>query len=468
MRTIYITVIISFLIFLSGCNDWIDKSQPTTSVETEKAITSAKDAKYVLNGIYSNIRGYEYYGARYIYYGDVKGEDMQSYKTSSRTANYYLFTYNDSNAPSSFWTIPYAIIRNTNNVLRYIQTLSPEHMTDEFKDIYGQALTIRAMAHFDLVKVYGETYTKNNGNALGVPIIDKVCDNSYKPSRNTVYEVYNDLIIPDLKEASSNIGIARNNGRLNRFGTLLLLARAYLYIGDDINALKYATELITLANDNGYKLWTRDEYISSWSKEFTSEVLYEISIKASESGPGKEGIGYLTWKSGYNDMFLSTDYLNLIQSDPNDIRNKIMEKSGSRYYLTKYVGEGDENPTYANIRVLRLTEAYLIAAEAAVKLNDNNNALKYLNPIVERGNPTATISGTVSLDRVLLERRKELVGEGHRFFDAMRNNQTISRLGTSHLSALTSKTKVFDWNYEKVKMYIPQSEINANSNIVQN
>ena len=82
----------------------------------------------------------------------------------------------------------------------------------------------------------------------------------------------------------------------------------------------------------------------------------------------------------------------------------------------------------SNIPVLRLSELYLIAAEAAVKLNNNDKAVKYLDAIVSRANPEKTVQGkTVTLDDVLLERRKELFGEGHRFFDALRNHQTIVR-----------------------------------------
>ena len=125
---------------------------------------------------------------------------------------------------------------------------------------------------------------------------------------------------------------------------------------------------------------------------------------------------------------------------------------------------------YSNIPVLRLAEAYLIAAESAVKLTDKENAAKYLNKIVQRANPDKEVAvADVTLDRVLIERRKELVGEGHRLFDAMRNNQTIERKGASHNSdLLLPESRKYDWNYFKTIMAIPQSEMNANDNMVQN
>ena len=98
-------------------------------------------------------------------------------------------------------------------------------------------------------------------------------------------------------------------------------------------------------------------------------------------------------------------------------------------YVNKYQPQEGENIEDANIPLIRLSETYLIAAEAAVKLDDNASAVKYLDPIVRRANPDNTVEGTtVTLERVLNERRKELVCEGHRMYDAVRNGLSIERL----------------------------------------
>ena len=79
---------------------------------------------------------------------------------------------------------------------------------------------------------------------------------------------------------------------------------------------------------------------------------------------------------------------------------------------------------------------------------------------------------TLSLERVLNERRKEFYGEGHRLYDALRNNQTIERKdvkisaisSTKHLS-MPDEAKKFDRNYYKVVLPIPKFEIDTNPNI---
>ncbi|MDL2299947.1 RagB/SusD family nutrient uptake outer membrane protein [Bacteroides sp. OttesenSCG-928-E20] len=472
MKRIYLFSIIASLLFLfSACgNDWLDEMGPVTEVETEKSLTTATEADYLLNGIYTVFRNYQYYGARYTYYGDAKGEDMQARGDSKRVARYYLYTWNAVNAPSNFWSYPYIVIRNANNVINFTGNFSGEELNSELKNIRGVALTMRAMAHFDLVKVYGMPYTKDNGASLGVPIVTELLPNNAKPARNTVAEVYAQ-IIKDLEDASALISKSKNDGKLNWFATRLLLSRAYLYKGDDAKAFEVASGLIAEATKGStYRLFTNKEYADAWKQQTGPEYFFVLLNDAAEISDSKEFISYLMHRSGYDDISLSSDYMKILDEDPNDVRHKIIEKykpKDYRWYLQKYV-----SPDYkvSNIPVLRISEAYLIAAEAAVKLGNKKDAAEYLNAIVTRANPEKSVEeAEIDIDRVLLERRKELVGEGHRLFDAMRNNKKIVRAGASHNSSLlTSQTKEIDWNFQLILMPIPTGEINVNPNMIQN
>ncbi len=471
MKHIYlISVLAGLSLLFTGCgNDWLDEMKPSTSAETEKSINTPIEAEYAMNGIYNIMRNYEYYGARYTYYADATSEDMQARNDTKRVAKYYLFQLNAVTAPSSLWKFPYQVIRNISNIINYAATFSEEEMPDEVKDIKGQALTIRAMAHFDLVKVYGMPYTKDNGASLGVPIVTERLSNDAKPARNTVAEVYAQ-IIKDLEEGAKYISKSKNDSKVNWYGNQLILARAYLYMGNNAKAYQVASDLIAAADsDKNYGLVSTSGYSEMWKSDTSSEFLFNLINNADEIENSKEFIGYLMHRSGYDDLSLSSDYMDLLGEDPDDIRFSIIDEyrpKDYRWYLLKY-----NNPDYkyANIPVLRLAEAYLIAAEAAVKLGDNVNALKYLNAIVQRANPEKEVTGTVTLERVLTERRKELVGEGHRLYDAMRNNQTIERKGASHNSdLLTAETRKFNRDFYKIILPIPRGEINVNSNIIQN
>lgn len=482
---------ISLAGLLSACgNDWLDRD-PSTSVDTEGSLNTLRDYEFTLNGIYSTMQSYYYYGARMQYYGDVTGDDMQAYSATKRCANYYQFTFNKDNAPSTFWKTCYDIIQNTNIVINQIDEMTydgedqegQDFFTAYQKDLKGQALAIRALALFDVTRLYGYPYLKDDGASLGGAIVEEVVDIHYKPQRSTVAQCYEKIIgylnaaIPLLatqKEKSDEDWLAKSTkGKMNKWAAMTLLSRVYLYQGNNELAFQTAEEAIKGAEKDGYRLWTNEEYTEVWAKDFTSEVFFEI-INLLTDGPGKESIGYLCSDEGYKDIILTSSFVKFLSEDKDDVRYK-MFKIGykKRAYVQKYPGQtGDGGSADANVPLFRLSELYLNAAEAAVKLSDNPNAVKYLNAIVQRGNPDNTVAGTtVTVERVLNERRKEFYGEGHRMFDVLRNGGTIERtnakvsgLSTSHLT-LQDYAKKFDWTMYKVVLPIPKAEMDANLNM---
>lgn len=479
---------------LNGCgNDWLDL-EPSTSIETEGSLNTLTDFEFTLNGIYSTMQSYYYYGARMQYYGDVTGDDVQAYSASKRCGSYYQFGYNKDNAPSTFWQTCYDIIQNTNIVIGSIDAVAYEGEDEDGKELFeayrndlkGQALAIRALALFDITRLYGYPYAKDNGASLGGVIVEDVVGIAYKPKRSTVAECYAKIIgyleeaVPLLateKEKKGSGWMARSvQGRMNKWAAMTLLSRAYLYKQDYAKCFETAEAAIKGAKKDGYGLWTNAEYAGAWAKEFSSEVFFEIVNLLTDS-PGKESMGYLCSSGGYKDMILTSSFVDFLQKDKKDVRYNMFEIVSKRAYILKYPGEdGDGGVSDANIRLFRISELYLNAAEASVKLGNNDNAALYLDEIVKRGNPANTVEGTeVTLERVLDERRKEFFGEGHRMFDVIRNGGTITRKdvsvkdvsSTKHLS-LQDYAKEFDWNMYKVVLPIPKAEMDANPNIVQN
>lgn len=134
-------------------------------------------------------------------------------------------------------------------------------------------------------------------------------------------------------------------------------------------------------------------------------------------------------------------------ADLGDVRGQLLEENKyagkTVWWLYKLRGTDLKTaPLECNNVVLRLSEVYLIAAEAGCKLGGDAavQGLGYLNEIVKRGNPDNEVTmADYTLDRVLDERSKELVGEGHRFFDLLRNGKTIVRKGGYHLPVWTKR-----------------------------
>ena len=375
---------VSLAALLSACgNDWLD-IEPSTSIDTEGSLTTLKDYEFTLNGIYSTMQSYYYYGARMQYYGDVTGDDVQAYSTSKRCATYYQFGWNKDNVPSTYWRTCYDIIQNTNIVINGIDAVRYEGEDEKGrqafdayqKDLKGQALAVWALATFDLTRLYGYPYLKDNGASLGAAIVREVVGITYKPSRSTVAKCYEE-IVKSLKEAipllatqkakAKSSWLAQSvQGKMNKWAAMTLLSRTYLYMGDYENALKVAEEAIEGAEKDGYRLWTNEEYAAAWSESFSSEVFFEIVNLLTDS-PGKESIGYLCSPNGYKDMILTSSFYDFMQQDREDVRFKMIEivadsKGAKRaYYTNKYPGEsGDGGPSDANVRLFRLSELYLI------------------------------------------------------------------------------------------------------------
>lgn len=483
MKAIKYLFLGAFISLATSCgNDWLDL-EPSTKVPSETAIENLIGMEAGLNGIYNIMRNVYYYSGRMIYYGDVTGDDAQAIETGKRTSSYYLLNYTKDSSPSSHWSYAYNIIQNCNVILAACDNIPvTEDDEDDFNDMKGQVLALRGMALFDLTRFFGYPFAKDNGASLGVPIVKEVSNTENKPSRNTVAECYAEAI-KDLKDACDLLGTGFNKGKINKWAAMALLSRAYLYMEDNANALATAEETIKGAEAKKYALWSNEEYPSAWAKDYEKsapgEYLFEL-VNLTVDGVGKESIAYLTWEDGYDDYCLTSSFYEIMQEDPKDVRNTayVIGKKSKRAYINKFLPQTGKAREDANIHVLRLSEVYLIAAEAAVKLNNNDKAVKYLDAIVNRANPEKTVKGkTVTLDDVLLERRKELFGEGHRMFDAIRNHKRIERKEstkkfpeiekTQHIKMLDESIS-FDWNYYRVVLPIPKAEINANPNILQN
>ncbi|MGN0310933.1 MAG: RagB/SusD family nutrient uptake outer membrane protein [Bacteroides sp.] len=474
--TQYLSLGLTLLVATSCGNDWLDRS-PSTAVETEKSIKQLSDIEFSLNGIYSTMQDPYAYSGRLVYYGDVTGDDMQAVSSTKRTGGYYDFRFSRDTGPSTHWNLLYAMIQGCNLILNNIDAINVGEDDAAYRDdLKGEALAIRGLALFDLTRIFGYPYLKDNGASLGVPIVKEFSTIESRPARNTVAECY-EAIIADLKESTTLLSSKFKKGKINRWAAMTLLSRVYLYKGDNANALQYAEESIKGAKKAKYALWTNEEYPTAWGNDASSskpgEVLFEI-VNLTTDSPGKESMGYLNSYNGYDDMCITVSFYKLLKEDPDDVRLKLLSFDKTYYaYVNKYQPQEGENIADANIPLIRLSEAYLNAAEAAVKLGDNEKAVAYLNPIVARANPARSVEGReLTLDDVLTERRKELVAEGHRMYDVMRNGGTVKRVQLSDKAI--SKTKhdtkymEYDWTFYQIVLPIPKGEMNANPNMKQN
>ena len=488
MRNICKSIAISLsLVALTSCgNDWLN-TVPSDSVPADDAINNYKAATVAYTGVYDGLQGnssrVSYYGARMFYYGDVRGDDMQARAQGMRSSSCYEMRYTLDNAPN-MWSVPYNVIRRANRLLEAVEQNKVEDATaEQLANLKAEALTIRALVHFDLCRIYANPYTMDNGASKGVPVVTSPLAMDELPSRSSVAEVYTQ-ILQDLEDALSSGGLAdkKNYGYVNKWFAKALLAKVYLYKGDNANALTQAEDVI---KNSPYELWTNGEYVNGWttSDSGRKEMIFELVNKSEDDWTDREGIAYLMNEDGYADFIATKSFLALMEEDPDDIRNNILIPAQSDEDLMKefgnakiFVNKFPADPSSGEMRlnslpIMRLSEVYLIAAEAAAKMSNGSKAAAYLNKIVLRANPTATAitESEATVERIMLENRKEFVGEGHRFFDAMRNNETIVRYTMDidkgfHYSLINESAR-FDRTYFRSLLPIPADEVNVNPNL---
>ena len=483
---------------LSSCvNDWLDVA-PSDGTDADAALTSSSDLDAVRTGMYKALKGnssfVDYYGQQFFVYGDVHAGDDYQYNNiggSNRASFYYDMNYqtaSEFNTSTVSWQSPYVVIGRANRIIAAAEGGKLSDAVEakaKIEQYAAEAKVLRALAHFDLVRIYGKPYTEDQGASLGVPLVTGVLESNAKPARSTVAEVYTQ-VVKDLTEAISSNALATETepGYVSVWGAKAILSRVYLNMGDYANALSVAEDII---KNSGAALWTRDQYFKAWdaSTPNESEFLFRLNVAGSTDNNDLNSIGNLQQRDGYKEMVATKKFVDMLTSDPKDVRNKMFLSATeteevkiygtNKVFLNKLRGQGGNLRNVTIVPIIRLSEVYLTAAECAFRNNDKTKAVEYLNVLVKNRTTTEASLATVdniTLDRILIERRKELIGEGQRYFDALRNNETITRY-TSEADkgwhkTLSKEAQSFNRDYFKAIAAIPQAEINANPNIKQN
>ncbi len=485
---------------LSSCvNNWLDVV-PSDGADADEALTNSSDLNAARTGMYKALKGtssfVDYYGQQFFVYGDVHAGDDYQYNWvsgSGRSSFHYTMTYETSSEFTSSnvaWRSPYITIGRANRIIAAAEGGKLTDAADAKETIAqyeAEAKVLRALAHFDLVRIYGKPYTEDQGASLGVPLVTEVLESDAKPARSTVKEVY-DQVVKDLTEAinSGALETEKDPGYVTVWGAKAILSRVYLNMGDYADALSTAEDVI---KNSDASLWTINEYYKAWdaSTPNENEFLFRLNVTGSTDNNDLNGIGNLQQRDGYGDMVATKKFVEMLTSDPNDVRNSVFiaadasrkdeyAKFGTnKVYLNKLRGQNDNLRNVTIIPIIRLSEIYLTAAECAFRTNNKAKAVEYLNDLVKNRTTTEASLATeanITLDRILIERRKELIGEGQRYFDALRNNETITRYTSEDdkgwHQTLSKQAQSFNRDYYKAIAAIPQAEINANPNIKQN
>lgn len=155
-----------------ACNkDFLDQ-QPTSALSDQMAFKNMEDVQLALNGCYRQLESPSYYGKDFIIYPEIAADNFKIniLTTTGRFVDEYNYTLNSvSGDPTNLWTQGYNVILCANNIILALPSISGGS-TQVKNNALGQALAIRALVHFDLVRAFGQPYTLNSSKP-GIPII---------------------------------------------------------------------------------------------------------------------------------------------------------------------------------------------------------------------------------------------------------------------------------------------------------
>jgi len=447
---IKIIALASILILMMSCKKEFLEIIPKSEITVDLLFKTDKDYQDALVGAYRELQDiYDYFWQ----FGDLPGDDcvQASPRVVERMrVDNFAIDVNDA-LLSIFWRDLYEAIERANLLLSKIETANESVVTN--KELYiGEAKFIRALAYFNLVRIFGD-----------VPMVTTPVSalEALEIKRENVDIIYNEVIIKDFLEAESKLPAtysAANVGRATKGAAKSLLGLVYLTRKDFVKAESKLQEVTTM----GYALLPNFEDLFNFNSEHHSEYIFDI-----EYIDGDVGLG-----SDYTRRFLvetqdvGSDFVNALRAvygisgvesgdggTPSEAFIALFDPLDLRQYRTATKGifntSGDWVPipigaqvpaiclkyifpittdSKVNWRVIRYADVLLMLAEAMNENGKTDEALTYLNQVRTRAGLQG-YSGLTQSDareKIYLERRFELYLEGHRWFDLVRTGRALS------------------------------------------
>lgn len=487
---------------------------PDGSIPENEALRTLKDCDAWVVGVYSAFKNDALYSGNMTLLQDIQAD--MAYAALRTNSGIYTKFYQWNINPTTdeiaavYYGL-YTVVARCNFFLDYKSQVEPtlETTTDKenFNKRLGEVYFARALAYAELIRIFCEPMTSANADKedMGISLPDTYRDDVPMVRRSTLRQSY-DQVLSDLQQAEDNLPASRtvaDNPYFSLGAVWALRARVYMYMGmGDLTrnanneylkkSVEAATKVIKsgayrLSNaiDNAYTIGSKyyTDYQIMWMFDQSDEIIWKIAMTPESYGGalGKSLIGYNG--VSYNPQYHFPEAILDLYED-NDRRAAAFctptnDVYGDQIYLiTKYPGntdlDGGATPKYVNMpKPLRLSEVYLIRAEAYYWLDDDENAQKDLstlkrNRISNFGSVSA--SGDGLLKEIKNERARELYMEGFRLSDLKRWHEPVKREKQQYSieGPINNQlnVKYTDAKYRFTTWPIPQHEIEATNGLV--
>lgn len=437
-----------------SCDSWLEV-KPYDKISEGELQKSEEGYQKMLNGIYIDLNSDALYGQSLsVEMIEVMGgayaigTDNSVWGNYKDLSNYQYGTEYWRNRLDQTWNKAYALILNCNKILENIDQNQDLFTGGNYYAVKGEALALRAMLHFDMLRLFGPVYAKDS-EKKAIPYYNKQT-NSPEPIL-TAKEVA-EKVVADLEEArillandpvktEGTLMSGSQDGtsnfmryralRLNYYAVEALLARVNLYMGNKTEAFKYATDVIKTADQGIFPFVDKSLVIGSPAdpdRIFSSEVLFALTntsrSKIHKNFYDPSRLPNYVFRMDVNLMsnivYGGAATTGGYQDDYRYRANWIA--TGSNRYFYKYsdmVANGSIQNTM--IPMIRLGEMFLIAAES--QSDDLAKGVQYVNAL-RRNRGVANLQ-TLTPDLLKYEYIRELYGEGQLFYLYKRLNSDI-------------------------------------------
>ena len=443
MKNIFNLPVIMLATSLLSCSKFLDV-KPKESVSDAQTIFDKTSAEEAVRGTYSALADGGYYGTSFQSIGYLAGGDIQWTGSQSQVQEFINHTVSPDNSTiSAAWTSIYRTINRANQVISKVPEVKDASLSEAYANqLTGEAYFIRALAYFDLTRVWG-----------GVPLILKptlTASDNFGLPRATIEATWAQ-VLQDLEKADAQLPATTNRFRATQKTAWALKARYYLYRKDWLNAEAFSAKLISDAAN--YQLVSPYSAFFAGSVKGTVESVLEIPYNGGTETNGHAG-QWLPQTSGGTRQWA-----------PNDALVALLNNAAIGGNRSALIAKDNQNRWYGNLYrsinasssyLMRTAELYLIRAEARAQQGNLPGALLDLNAVRVRAGLTGSTAATKE-DMLLAienERRVEFALEPHRWFDLVR---------TGRAGALLNVT-----NTAKLLLPIPSQQILLDKSLTQN
>lgn len=460
MKKVNKILIALLVVFTAACQDAFLDTEPSTAIGEEKVFESLQTAEAALTGTYDAMSSYSFSGLYLPVMNDLMGEDLMV--NSENNWNWFVPVYQMDILPNyqynyNVWATGYNIIYNANKIITNAEYI-PDASTPEIDNLIGQAKAIRSYVYFQLIQAYAPAYNVDPSAAGVILRTQPATATDPDLGRSSIQETY-DLIVSDLLEAIDALTNSNDKGYFDKRAAQAILARVYLTMG----YWEGAREMASAAKED-LTLMPFEEYWTGFMLE-NSETIFKVAYTKDDNNIYLSLPSFYWPVQGYSSMRADDEFVNTFH--PEDVRgfNFLLEETidPDNYLILKF----NHNQIIGNAELISIrgSEMYLIEAEAEAELGNDGAAQDILYEIQSRAQASAiksTNTGQDLIDEILLERRKELYGEGFRWYDIKRRSLPFKREGTHWVKFDFGPN---DPDYYRMTFPIPEAEIDANEQL---